>query len=65
MVNLYTTHCPKCVVLENKLKAKNIEYNEISDVSVIAEKGYMSVPMLEVDDKIMNFTDANTWINSL
>ena len=65
MVNLYTTHCSKCVVLENKLKAKNIEYNEISDVSVIAEKGYMSVPMLEVDDKVMNFTDANTWINNL
>ena len=65
MVNLYTTHCPKCVVLENKLKAKNIEYNEISDVSAIAEKGYMSVPMLEVDDKVMNFTDANTWINNL
>lgn len=65
MINLYTTHCPKCVVLENKLKAKNIEYNEISDVSVIAEKGYMSVPMLEVDDKVMNFTDANTWINNL
>lgn len=65
MVNLYTTHCPKCVVLENKLKAKNIEYNEISDVSVIAEKGYMSVPMLEVDDKVMNFTDANTWLNNL
>lgn len=63
-VRLYTTHCPKCSVLENKLKSKNIDYIEITDTNVIMEKGYMSVPVLEVDDKVMNFTDANTWINN-
>lgn len=63
-VKLYTTHCPKCNVLENKLKSKNIDYIEITDTNIIIEKGYMSVPVLEVDDKIMNFTDANTWINN-
>lgn len=63
-VKLYTTHCPKCNVLENKLKSKNINYIEITDTNIIIEKGYMSVPVLEVDDKVMNFTDANTWINN-
>ena len=63
-VRLYTTHCPKCNVLENKLKSKNINYIEITDTNIMIEKGYMSVPVLEVDDKIMNFTDANTWINN-
>lgn len=63
-VRLYTTHCPKCNVLENKLKSKNIDYIEITDTNIMIEKGYMSVPVLEVDDKVMNFTDANTWINN-
>ena len=63
-VKLYTTHCPKCMVLESKLKNKNINYIEITDTNIIIEKGYMSVPVLEVDDKVMNFTDANTWINN-
>ena len=63
-IKLYTTHCPKCNVLESKLKNKNINYIEITDTNIIIKKGYMSVPILEVDDKIMNFTDANTWINN-
>ena len=63
-IRLYTTHCPKCNVLENKLKSKNIDYIEITDTNIMIEKGYMSVPVLEVDDKVMNFTDANTWINN-
>lgn len=62
-VTLYTTFCPKCRVLEAKLKQKGIEYKEITDVDIMTEKGFMSVPMLEVDNFVMNFTEANTWIN--
>ena len=61
-VTLYTTFCPKCRVLEAKLKQKGIEYKEITDVDIMTEKGFMSVPMLEVDGIIMNFTQSNTWI---
>ena len=62
-VTLYTTFCPKCRVLEAKLKQKGIEYKEITDVDIMTEKGFMSVPMLKVDNFVMNFTEANTWIN--
>ena len=62
-VTLYTTFCPKCRVLETKLKQKGIEYKEITDVDIMTEKGFMSVPMLEVDNFVMNFTEANNWIN--
>lgn len=65
MVVFYSTHCPKCLVLENKLKQKNIEFTEINDIEVMKEKGYMSVPVLEVDNKPMNFIEANAWLNSL
>ena len=60
---LFTTHCPKCRVLEMKLKSKKIEYEEISDANIMTEKGFISAPMLEVDGEIMDFRAANEWIN--
>lgn len=60
---LYSTHCPRCSVLEKKLKQKGIDYNEVNDVAIMEEKGYLSVPVLEVDGKIMDFKEANDWIN--
>lgn len=61
---LYSTHCPKCNVLEKKLKQKNIDYEEINDINIMQEKGYMSVPVLEVDGESMDFSTANRWINT-
>lgn len=63
-VILYTTHCPKCMVLEKKLKSKNIEYVENTDTDLMISKGFETTPMLEVDGEIMNFVVANTWINA-
>lgn len=60
---LYTTHCPKCLVLEKKLASKNIEFEEITDNELMLKKGFAMVPVLEVDGKIMDFKEANTWIN--
>lgn len=62
MIKLYTTHCPKCKVIEKKLAQKNIQYIEVSDIAEIQKLGFQSVPILEVDGKIMNMTDANRWI---
>jgi len=60
---LYSTHCPKCKVLEQKLESKNIDYEEITDVNIMIEKGFMTMPMLEVNDEVMDFVTAYTWIN--
>ena len=49
MITLYTTHCPKCRVLEKKLAQKNVQYNEITDVSEMQKLGIKSAPVLEVD----------------
>ena len=62
---LFSTHCPKCNVLEKKLKTKNIEYEEINDVEIMKEKGYLTVPILEVDGESMDFKKASDWINTL
>lgn len=63
-VKLYSTHCPKCIVLEKKLNQKNISFEEINDIDVMAEKGFMQAPMLEVDGEVMDFKQANDWINN-
>ncbi len=62
-VTLYTTHCPKCSILEKKLASKNIEYEEVTNTQAMLDKGFVNVPILEVDGIIMDFTKANTWIN--
>lgn len=64
-VILYTTHCPKCKVLTAKLKAKGVDYEEVTDVDVMRDKGFMSAPMLEVDGKIMTFVEAIKWVNEV
>ena len=64
-ITLYSTHCPKCNVLKKKLKTKNIVYEEINDVEIIKEKGYLTMPILEVDGESMDFKKASDWINTL
>lgn len=62
-VVLYSTGCPQCKVLESKLKQKGVDYKEITDMDIMTEKGYMSVPILEVDNISMIFKQAVDWIN--
>lgn len=60
---LYTTHCPKCNVLETKLKSKNIEFEICEDVDLMLSKGIQQAPYLEVDNELMNFSKAVKWVN--
>lgn len=64
-VTLYSTHCPKCNVLEKKLKQKNISYEEVNDIEIMKDKGYLSVPVLEVDSVSMDFKTAFNYVESL
>ena len=61
-VIFYSTHCPKCKVLEAKLKQKGIVYEEVNDIDVMTEKGFRSAPMLEVDGVAYGFKEATDWI---
>ena len=65
MIILYSTGCPKCKVLEQKMDIKNIKYEKITDIDIMTKKGFMSVPMLDVNGKIMDFKTANNWINEV
>lgn len=64
MITLYSTHCPKCNVLEAKLKQNDIEYTEENDVKKMRKMGFLSAPMLDVDGNVMDFGEAVKWVNS-
>ena len=60
---LYTTHCPQCKILENKLQSKNISYEVCEDLDTMLMKGLRSAPSLEVDGEIFDFRNAVQWVN--
>lgn len=62
---LYSTGCPKCKVLKSKLDDKNIDYIVVDDIDEIMSKGIESVPVLEVNGKMMNFKCAVDYVNKI
>lgn len=62
---LYSTHCPQCNVLKQKLDKKNISYEEINNIDTMIAKGYMSAPILEIDGQTYEFKQAIKWVNSI
>ena len=63
MVVLYSTNCPKCQVLEKKLRDKGIEFQIETDVEIMENKGFLMVPMLEVGEEIYDYNEALQWVN--
>lgn len=66
-MKLYTTHCPKCKVIEKKLAEKGLEFELIDDMDEIrkvADKcGVTSAPLLLVDTgEVLDFVAANKWL---
>lgn len=63
---LYTTHCPRCNILKQKLKDKNIKFVEETNIDLMMSKGMKTVPYLEIEkDKILNFEDSLKWVEGV
>lgn len=65
---MYSSHCPKCNILQKMLDKKNINYEIITDENVympIAEQNHiMSMPFAEVNNKIYNTKEFENYIMS-
>lgn len=65
-LTLYSTGCPRCKVLTEKLDAKHQKYEVVSDMATLRSLHILTVPMLQIDDgPLMTFTEANNWVNHL
>ena len=62
-VVLYSTGCPQCRVLKQKLDKGGISYDYVEDGQVMLDKGFRSAPILEVDGQYLTFSEANRWVN--
>lgn len=65
MITLYSTGCPRCKVLESALEANNIIYEKVTDEDTIINKGFLSVPILEVDGNAMSFPEAFNYVKEM
>lgn len=59
---LYSTNCPQCRVLKALLERHAITYSECNDVALMREKGFDAVPVLEVDGKYLNASEAQKFV---
>ncbi len=62
---LYSTNCPRCKILKEKLDSANINYVEENDVDIMLSLSMSEVPQLKINDNIYNFTKAMKWITNL
>jgi len=60
---LYSTGCPKCSVLTKKLNAAGISFTEKTDVDEMLALGIKAAPVLSVNGELMDFSEANQWVN--
>ena len=65
MITLYSTNppCPKCKVLHKKLADTGRTFEVIEDTQKLIDMGFTSAPVLNVDGKFMEFSEAIAWLN--
>lgn len=62
MIVVYSTHCPQCMSLCKLLEMKHIEYELIENKELMIQLGFKSAPMLKVNEKILDYSQAKEWI---
>lgn len=66
MLKLYSSHCPKCNMIQNILQTKNIPYelidNENVYIKIANENNIENMPFAEIDGVIYNTKDLQKWI---
>lgn len=59
---LHSTGCPLCKRLKKELDAANIQYELNTDEEIINQLNLEYLPVLEVNGKKLEFSDARNWI---
>ena len=65
-ITMFTTGCPRCRILESKLKEKNIQYKEVTDIDEMRAMKLNTVPWLKIDTgELLDYKNALEWVNNL
>ena len=63
---LYTQGCSQCIVLKKKLEQKGLSFTtESENFRKLIDAGIDKLPVLEVDNKLLLFSEAIDYINKL
>lgn len=61
---LYSNNCPRCKILKKKLDDNKINYEIIDNVDIMIDKGLSTVPVLEINGRMLDFKEAVEWVNN-
>ena len=61
---LYSNNCPRCKILKKKLDDNKINYEIIDNVDTMIDKGLSTVPVLEINGRMLDFKEAVEWVNN-
>lgn len=61
---LYSNNCPRCKILKRKLDDNKINYEIIDNVDTMIDKGLSTVPVLEINGRMLDFKEAVEWVNN-
>lgn len=68
MIKFYSSHCPKCLMLEKIMRDKKIEFELIDNEKVYLEiadaHSILSMPFAEIDGVILNTTQLQSYISN-
>lgn len=63
-VILYSTGCPRCDVLKDKLTDKAVPFTENNSVDEMTALGITQAPVLSVNGNLYEFKEAVDWVNN-
>lgn len=62
---LFSSGCPKCKVLKQKLDDKKIKYEISEDFDELVQNNLQTVPVLKVNGEYYQFNEAVRMVNEL
>lgn len=62
---IYSTGCPACKFLEQRLKDKHINFTINNDEEIMKQKGIVSVPVMEVNSTLLNYKQSLEWLDKV
>lgn len=63
MIELFSTDCPRCKVLEKKLADANFKFVKQNDLQEVIDAGFTSAPVLKINNTYYDFKQAIDWLN--